>query len=55
MAKRNYLNESHRKYCEACQKDADEMLKRPLSYEEMKAQCDMVREVCRRSQTAEKK
>ena len=34
MAKRTYINESHRKYVEACQKEVDEMSKHPLSCEE---------------------
>lgn len=30
---RKYLNESHRKYSEACQKEVAEMSRRPLSAE----------------------
>jgi hypothetical protein len=33
-----YLNESHRKYSEACQKAVEEMAKHPLSAEEKEAQ-----------------
>lgn len=38
--RRRYLNEAHRKRSETLQKAVDEMMKHPLSYEEMKAQCD---------------
>lgn len=38
--RRRYLNEAHRKHSETLQKAVDEMMKHPLSYEEMKAQCD---------------
>ena len=39
MANRTYINESHRKYSEACQKEVEEMSKHPLSAEQMIAQC----------------
>lgn len=38
MANKTYINESHRKYSEACQKEVDEMSKHPLSHEQMLAQ-----------------
>ena len=38
--KRIYINESHRKYSEACQKEVAEMSKNPLSAEEKEAQMD---------------
>lgn len=44
MAQRRYLNESHRRYCEACQKSNEEMSKQPWSREQMKAQCDRVKQ-----------
>lgn len=34
MPNRTYINESHRKYSEACQKEVDEMSKHPLSLEQ---------------------
>lgn len=38
--KRRYLNERHREYCETLRKSVEEMAKRPMTWEEMKAQCD---------------
>ena len=37
---KKYINESHRKYSEACQKEVAEMSKNPLSAEEKEAQMD---------------
>lgn len=31
---RQYLNEAHKKYSEACQKEVEEMAKHPLTYEQ---------------------
>ena len=38
--KRKYINESHRKYSEACQREVEEMSKHPLTAEEKEAQMD---------------
>lgn len=38
MSIRTYINESHRKYVEACEKEIEEMAKHPLSNEEFIAQ-----------------
>ena len=35
-----YINESHKKYSEACQKEVAEMSKHPLTTEEKEAQMD---------------
>ena len=34
MANRTYINESHRKYSEECQKAVEEMSKHPMTYEQ---------------------
>ena len=39
MAERTYINESHRKYEEACMREVEEMAKHPLSNEQFVAQC----------------
>lgn len=36
--KRQYLNEKHKKYSEACQKEVEEMAKHPLTHEQFLAQ-----------------
>lgn len=38
--RRRYMNAAHEKQSETLQKAVDKMMKHPLSYEEMKAQCD---------------
>ena len=38
MTRRTYINESHRQYSEACQKEVEKMSMHPLSWEEMAAQ-----------------
>ena len=38
MTRRTYINESHRQYSEACQKEVEKMSMHPLSWEEMNAQ-----------------
>lgn len=39
MNQRTYINESHRRVSEACQKEVEEMSKHPLSHEDFIAQC----------------
>ena len=39
MAERTYINESHRKYEEACMREVEEMAKHPLTNEQFVAQC----------------
>lgn len=36
--KKQYLNEAHKKYSEACQKEVEEMAKHPLTHEQFLAQ-----------------
>lgn len=44
MANRTYINESHRKYSEECQKAVEEMTKHPLSHEQLREQMRRNRE-----------
>ena len=39
MAERTYINESHRKYEDACMREVEEMAKHPLTNEQFVAQC----------------
>jgi len=48
MAERTYINESHRKYEEACMREVEEMAKHPLSNEQFVAQCLRNQEAARR-------
>lgn len=46
---RTYINESHREYSEACQREVEEMLRHPLTVEQMEEQMDRNRaEILRR-------
>lgn len=44
MAKRTYINESHRRYSESCQRAVDEMKKHPLTHEQLREQMRRNRE-----------
>ncbi len=44
MDNRTYINESHRKYSEECQKAVEEMTKHPLSHEQLREQMRRNRE-----------
>ena len=44
MSNRTYINESHRKYSEECQKAVEEMSKHPLSHEQLREQMRRNRE-----------
>lgn len=44
MANRTYINDSHQKYSEACQKEVEEMSKLPLSGGQFWEQCRRNRE-----------
>ena len=44
MANRTYINESHRKYSEACLKEVEEMSKHPLSAEQFDKQAKKLKE-----------
>lgn len=52
MAERTYINESHRKYEEACRREVEEMAKHPLTNEQFVAQCLRNREAAMSQFTA---
>lgn len=48
---KHYLSEKHRQYSLACLKAVKEMQKTPLTREDMKAQCDRIREASEGNRT----
>ena len=48
---KQYLSEKHRQYSLACLKVVREMQKTPLTREEMKAQCDRIKEASEGNRT----